>query len=122
MPARTPIGKIPYPASSDRVADYPAIAKELAEKIERVYLSRQQGRVSLGTYQPGETYESTVTFPRPFRKPPTIAIGCANQRIRLAVYKITEKQFTYYAWNDTGGASSATASFDWIATTDGLTD
>lgn len=122
MPARTPIGKIPYPASSDRVADYPAIAKELAEKIERVYLSRQQGRVSLGTYQPGETYEATVTFPRPFRKPPNIAIGSANQRIRIAVYKITATQFTYYGWNDTGAASSESASFDWIATVDGLTD
>ena len=122
MPARTPLAKIPYPTASDRIADYPTIAKELAEKIERLYASQQRGRVSLGTYQPGETYEDSVTFPRIFRKPPNVAVACSNQRLRLAICEVTTTGFKYFGWNDTGAANSSAAYFDYIASCDDITD
>lgn len=122
MPARTPLAKIPYPTASDRIADYPTIAKELAEKIERLYASQQRGRVNLGAYQPGETYEASVAFPRAFKKPPNIAVSCSNQRIRLAIYEVTTTGFKYFGWNDTSDANSSDAYFDYIASCDDITD
>lgn len=122
MPARTPLAKIPYPTASDRIADYPTIAKELAEKIERLYASQQRGRVNLGAYQPGETYEAVVTFARGFKKPPNVAISCSNQRVRIAIYEVTTTGFKYYGWNDTSGANSPDAYFDYIASCDDITD
>lgn len=122
MPARTPLAKIPYPTASDRIADYPTIAKELAEKIERLYASQQRGRVNLGGYQPGETYEASVTFPRAFKTPPNIAVACSNQRIRLAIYEVTTTGFKYFGWNDTSAANNSEAYFDYIASCDDITD
>ena len=122
MPARTPLAKIPYPTASDRIADYPTIAKELAEKIERLYASQQRGRVNLGAYQPGETYEAAVTFARGFKKPPNVAISCSNQRVRIAIYEVTTIGFKYYGWNDTSGANSPDAYFDYIASCDDIAD
>lgn len=122
MPARTPLAKIPYPTASDRIADYPTIAKELAEKIERLYASQQRGRVGIGAYGPGQTGEATMTFARAFKKPPNVAISCSNQRIRLAIYEVTTTGFKYYVWNDTGGINSVDAYFDYIASCDDITD
>ena len=122
MPARTPLAKIPYPPASDRIADSPTIAKELAEKIARLYASQQRGRVSLGQYQPNETYEAHVTFPRAFRKLPNISVSCSNQRLRLAIYEVTATGFKYFGWNDTSAANNASAYFDWIASIDEFTD
>ena len=114
MPARTPLAKIPYPTASDRIADYPTIAKELAEKIERLYASQQRGRISLGQYQPNETYEAQVTFPRAFRKVPNISVSCSTQRLRLAIYAVTTTGFKYFGWNDTSAANGADAYFDYV--------
>ena len=67
-------------------------------------------------------YEAQVAFSKPFRKVPNIAISCSNQRLRIAVYEVTTTGFKYYGWNDTSGANSADAYFDWIAVINEFSD
>lgn len=106
------------PGEIARAEDVNANFDELKQAIDKLIGSRQQGRVSLGTYQPGETYEKTVSFPKAFNTVPMVAISCSNQRIRLAVYNVTTTGFTFYGWNDTSGANSSDAYFDYIASCD----
>lgn len=126
MSAKTPRFQIEYAVPSDKVADVAAITQRAATRVEeiltRVIGSRQQGRVNLGAYQPGETYEASVNFPRAFKKPPNIAVSCSNQRIRLAIYEVTTTGFKYFGWNDTSDANSSDAYFDYIASCDDITD
>lgn len=110
------------PGEIARAEDVNANFAELKRLIDRLASSRQQGRVSLGQYAPNQGYEATVSFGKPFRKVPNIAISCANQRLRIAIYNVTTTGFTYYGWNDTGGANSADAYFDWIASIDEFKD
>lgn len=95
---------------------------ELKRLIDRVISSRQEGRVTLGQYAPNQGYESRVSFAKAFRKVPNVAISCANQRLRIAIYEVTTTGFKYYAWNDTNGANDAAAYFDWIATINEFVD
>lgn len=106
------------PGEIARAEDVNANFYELKQAIDKLIGSRQQGRVSLGAYQPGETYEKTVSFPKAFNTVPMVAISCSNQRIRLAVYNVTTTGFTFYGWNDTSGANSSDAYFDYIASCD----
>ena len=105
------------PGEIARAEDVNANFDELKQAIDKLIASRQQGQVFLGQYQPGETYEKTVNFPKAFNTVPTVAISCSNQRIRLAVYNVTTTGFTFYGWNDTGAANSSDTRFDWIALT-----
>lgn len=104
------------PGEIARAEDVNANFAELKQLIDRLASSRQQGRVGIGAYAPGQTGEGKVSFTRPFRKVPSIAMSCSNQRLRIAIYNVTPTGFTYYAWNDTGGINSSDAYFDWIAT------
>lgn len=106
------------PGEIARAEDVNANFAELKQLIDRLASSRQQGRVGIGSYGPGQTSEIKVSFTKPFRKVPNIAISCSNQRLRLAVYNVTQTGFTCYLWNDTGGINSADAYFDWVATID----
>lgn len=110
------------PGEIARAEDVNANFSELKQLIDRLASSRQQGRVSLGQYSPNQGYEAKVQFGRPFRKVPNVAISCANQRLRVAIYAVTTTGFTYYGWNDTNGANSADAYFDWIASIDEFKD
>lgn len=110
------------PGEIARAEDVNANFAELKQLIDRLASSRQQGRVSLGQYSPNQGREATVQFGRPFRKVPNIAISCANQRLRIAIYSVTTTGFKYYAWNDTNGANDASAYFDWIASIDEFRD
>lgn len=106
------------PGEIARAEDVNANFDELKQAIDKLIGSRQQGRVSLGTYQPGETYESSVSFPRAFQKVPNVAVSCSNQRVRLAIYEVTTTGFKYFGWNDTSGTNSSDAYFDYIASCD----
>lgn len=110
------------PGEIARAEDVNANFAELKQLIDRVVSSRQQGRVSLGQYTPNQGYEAKVSFGKPFRKVPNIAISCANQRLRVAIYNVTTTGFTYYGWNDTSAPNSADAYFDWIASIDEFKD
>lgn len=110
--------KVFVPGEIARAEDVNANFTELKQLIDRLISSRQQGRVSLGQYAPNEGYEAKVSFAQPFRKVPNIAISCANQRLRVAIYNVTTTGFTYYGWNDTGSANASDAYFDWVATID----
>lgn len=103
------------PGEIARAEDVNANFDELRQAIDKLIGSRQQGQVALGQYQPGETYEKTVSFPKAFNTVPMVAISCSNQRIRVAVYNVTTTGFTFYGWNDTGAANSSDTHFDWIA-------
>lgn len=105
------------PGEIARAEDVNSNFDELKQLVDKLIGSRQQGQVSLGQYQPGETYEKTVSFPKAFNTVPMVAISCSNQRIRLAVYNVTTTGFTFYGWNDTGAANSSDTHFDWIALT-----
>lgn len=110
------------PGEIARAEDVNANFTELATKLDRLITSRQQGRVSLGQYSPNQSYEATVTFARPFRKPPNVAVSCSNQRLRIAVYDVTTTSFKYFGWNDTSGYNDASAYFDYVATIDAFND
>ena len=110
------------PGEIARAEDVNANFAELKQLIDRVVSSRQQGRVGIGAYAPDQRGEGKVSFAKPFRKVPLVAISCANQRLRIAVYNVTTTGFTYYVWNDTSGANSADAYFDWVATIDEFKD
>lgn len=103
------------PGEIARAEDVNSNFDELKRAVDKLTASRQQGRVALGQYQPNETYEKQVSFPRPFAKPPMVAISCSNQRLRLAIYNVTETGFTFYGWNDTSDANAHDTHFDWIA-------
>lgn len=126
MSAKTPRYQLEYPTISDRVADAPAINQRQSQKLEelltRIINSRYQGRVSLGQYQPNQSYSAKINFARPFRKTPNIAISCSNQRLRLAIYDVSPSGFTYFCWNDTNSPNDASAYFDWIASIDEFND
>lgn len=110
------------PGEIARAEDVNANFAELKQLIDRLINSRQQGRVSLGQYAPNQSYEATVNFARPFRKPPNVAVSCSNQRLRIAVYDVTTTSFKYFGWNDTSGHNDASAYFDYIATIDPVAD
>lgn len=110
--------KVFVPGEIARAEDVNANFAELKQLIDRLISSRQQGRVSLGQYAQNEGYEAKVSFAQPFRKVPNIAISCANQRLRIAIYNVTTTGFTYYGWNDTDSPNAADAYFDWVATID----
>jgi H-type lectin domain len=110
--------KVFVPGEIARAEDVNSNFAELKQLIDRLISSRQQGRVSLGQYAPNEGYEAKVSFAQPFRKVPNIAISCANQRLRIAIYNVTATGFTYYGWNDTGFPNASDAYFDWVATID----
>lgn len=110
------------PGEIARAEDVNANFSELSTKLDRLINSRQQGRVSLGQYKPGETYEATVNFRRPFRKVPNVAISCSNQRLRVAVYDVTTTSFKYFGWNDTNTANDASAYLDYVASIDEFND
>lgn len=110
------------PGEIARAEDVNANFAELKRLIDRVVSSRQQDRVGIGAYAPDQRGEGKVSFARPFRKVPIVAISCANQRLRIAVYNVTTTGFTYYVWNDTGGINSSDAYFDWVATIDEFND
>ena len=110
------------PGEIARAEDVNANFAELKQLIDRLIASRQIGRVSLGQYTPNQGYEAQVAFSKPFRKVPNIAISCSNQRLRIAVYEVTTTGFKYYGWNDTSGANSADAYFDWIAVINEFSD
>lgn len=110
------------PGEIARAEDVNANFAELKQLIDRVVSSRQQGRVGIGAYAPDQRGEGKVSFAKPFRKVPNVAISCANQRLRIAVYNVTTTGFTYYVWNDTGGINSSDAYFDWIATINEFSD
>ena len=103
------------PGEIARAEDVNANFAELKQAIDKLIDSRQQGRVSLGQYQPNETYEATVKFQRPFKKVPNISISCSTQRLRIAIYAVTTTGFTFYGWNDTSAPSDAAAYFDYVA-------
>lgn len=110
------------PGEIARAEDVNANFAELKRLIDRVVSSRQQDRVGIGAYAPDQRGEGKVSFARPFRKVPIVAISCANQRLRIAVYNVTTTGFTYYVWNDTGGINSSDAYFDWIAVINEFSD
>ena len=110
------------PGEIARAEDVNANFAELKLLIDRVVSSRQQDRVGIGAYAPDQRGEGKVSFARPFRKVPIVAISCANQRLRIAVYNVTTTGFTYYVWNDTGGINSSDAYFDWIAVINEFSD
>lgn len=110
------------PGEIARAEDVNANFAELKQLIDRLASSRQQGRVGIGAYAPGQTGEGRASFAKPFRKVPNIAISCSNQRLRIAVYNVTTTGFDYYMWNDTGGINSSDAYFDWIATINEFSD
>lgn len=109
--------KVFVPGEIARAEDVNANFAELKEAVDRLVNGRQHGTVHLGQYQPNESYEASVTFPRPFTSTPHVAVSCGNQRVRIAIYDITPTGFKYYGWNDTGGFSQS-ANFDWIALAD----
>lgn len=110
------------PGEIARAEDVNANFAELKQLIDLLASSRQQGRVPLGQYSPNQGYEAKVQFGRPFRKVPNVAISCANQRLRVAIYAVTTTGFTYYGWNDTNSANDASAYFDWVASIDEFKD
>lgn len=110
------------PGEIARAEDVNANFAELKQLIDRLASSRQQGRVGIGAYGPNQTGEGNVSFAKPFRKVPNIAMSCSNQRLRIAIYNVTQTGFTYYLWNDTGGINSSDAYFDWIATINEFSD
>lgn len=110
------------PGEIARAEDVNANFNELSTKLDRLINSRQQGRVNLGQYQPGETYEATVNFRRAFRKVPNVAVSCSNQRLRIAVYSVTTTSFKYFGWNDTSGTNSSDTYFDYVASIDEFND
>lgn len=103
------------PGEIARAEDVNSNFAELKEVTDRLANGIQSGRVSLGAYQPNETYSKSVTFKRPFAAPPFMAVSCTSQRLRIAIYNVTSTGFSFYGWNDTSAANGDDATFDWIA-------
>lgn len=110
------------PGEIARAEDVNSNFDELKRAVDKLINSRQQGRVSLGQYTPGETYSATVNFRKPFRKVPNVAVSCSNQRLRIAIYEVTTTSFKYFGWNDTSANNDASAYFDYVAVIDEFND
>ena len=103
------------PGEIARAEDVNSNFAELKEGLDRLLTGIQVGKVAVGSLQPGEQTNSyTVTFPKPFKKAPTVLMQSQNQRLNLAAWDITTTGFTWMAHNNTS-AASAYAELMWLA-------
>lgn len=105
------------PGEIARAEDVNANFAEVKALADKCLNGIQSGSFATGSYAPGETYEGAVTFPRAFSAVPNVVMSVASQRLRVAVYEVTQTGFKYYMWNDTSGQSGGENRARWIATT-----
>ena len=103
------------PGEIARAEDVNANFAELRDSLDQLLGGIQIGEILINYLQPGEASNTyTVTFPKPFKKPPKVFMQSQNQRLNLAAWDITATSFKWMAHNNTG-ATSAPAGLMWVA-------
>lgn len=99
MPGNTSKHRIPYPLASERVADYPTIARQAAEKVDTLLPKQQRaGKVTISSVGRLTYQNFTVTFNTPMPSTDyTIVLclggsGAYSPELMRAVYKTDNKR------------------------------